>query len=203
MKLYTSPTSPYARKVRVVLTEKKIECEFVDQDSWSADTMIPQFNPLGKIPVLVLDDGTELYDSRVIVEYLDTVSPVSRLIPEPSRQRIAVRRWEALADGICDAAIIVVREQKRPARQQSKEWIERHIQQIHRGVQDMAKELDDRAWCSGEQYSLADIATGCALAYLDLRHPAVDWRTAFPNLVRLADKLAKRPSFAETAPPSA
>ena len=203
MKLYTSPTSPYARKVRVVLTEKKIECEFVDQDPWSAETVIPQFNPLGKIPVLVLDDGTELYDSRVIVEYLDTVSPVSRLIPEPSRQRIAVRRWEALADGICDAAIIVVREQKRPVRQQSKEWIERHIQQIHRGVQDMAKELDDRAWCSGEQYSLADIATGCALGYLDLRHPAIDWRTAFPTLVRLADKLAKRPSFAETAPPSA
>jgi glutathione S-transferase len=202
MKLYTSPTSPYARKVRVVLTEKKIECEFVDQDPWSAETMIPQFNPLGKIPVLVLDDGTELYDSRVIVEYLDTVSPVSRLIPEPSRQRIAVRRWEALADGICDAAIVVVREQKRPAKQQSKEWIERHVQQIHRGVQDMARELDDRAWCSGEQYSLADIATGCALGYLDLRHPAIDWRTAFPNLVRLADKLAKRPSFAETAPPS-
>ena len=95
MKLYTSPTSPYARKVRVVLTEKKIECEFVDADPWIAETTIPQFNPLGKIPVLILDDGTELYDSRVIVEYLDTVSPVSRLIPEPSRQRIAVRRWEA------------------------------------------------------------------------------------------------------------
>lgn len=202
MKLYTSPTSPYARKVRVVLTEKKIECEFVDADPWIAETTIPQFNPLGKIPVLILDDGTELYDSRVIVEYLDTVSPVSRLIPEPSRQRIAVRRWEALADGICDAAIVVVREQKRPVRQQSKEWIDRHVEKIHRGVQDLAKELDDKAWCSGEQYSLADIATGCALGYLDLRNPAIDWRTAFPNLVRLADKLAKRPSFAETAPPS-
>ena len=202
MKLYTSPTSPYARKVRVVLTEKKIECEFVDADPWTAETTIPQFNPLGKIPVLILDDGTQLYDSRVIVEYLDTVGPVSRLIPEPSRQRIAVRRWEALADGICDAAIVVVREQKRPARQQSKQWIERHVQKIHRGVQEMAKELEDKAWCSGEQYSLADIATGCALGYLDLRQPATDWRTAFPNLVRLADKLGKRPSFAETAPPS-
>ena len=201
MKLYTSPTSPYARKVRIVLTEKKIECEQVDADPWSAETTIPHFNPLGKIPVLVLDDGTGLYDSRVIVEYLDTVSPVSRLIPEPSRQRIAVRRWEALADGICDAAIAVVRELKRPTRQQSREWIDRHSQKMRRGVQDMANELDDRVWCSGEQYSLADIATGCALGYLDLRHPAVDWRTDFPNLVRLADKLAKRPSFAETAPP--
>jgi glutathione S-transferase len=201
MKLFTSPTSPFARKVRVVLTEKKIECEFVDDNPWIGETAVPQFNPLGKVPVLVLDDGTALYDSRVIVEYLDTVSPVSRLIPEPSRQRIAVRRWEALADGICDAAITIVREQKRPAKQQSKEWVERHFQKIGRGVQELAKELEDKTWCHGEAYSLADIATGCALGYLDLRHPAIDWRTEYPNLVKLADRLAKRPSFAETAPP--
>jgi glutathione S-transferase len=201
MKLYTSPTSPFARKVRVVLTEKKIECEFVDDNPWVAETAVPQFNPLGKVPVLVLDDGTALYDSRVIVEYLDTVSPVSRLIPEPSRQRIAVRRWEALADGICDAAITIVREQKRPAKQQSREWVERHFHKIGLGVQELEKELEDKTWCHGEAYSLADIATGCALGYLDLRHPAIDWRAQYPNLVKLADKLAKRPSFAETAPP--
>src|SRR5258708_18655713 len=201
MKLYTSPTSPYARKVRVALTEKKIECECIDENPWAEESVVPQFNPLGKIPVLILDDGTALYDSRVIVEYLDTVSPVSRLIPEPSRQRIAVRRWEALADGICDAAITIVREQKRPAKQQSKDWIDRHFQKIHLGVQELAKELEDRIWCHGEAYSLADIATGCALGYLDLRHPAIDWRTEYPNLVKLADRLAKRPSFAETAPP--
>jgi glutathione S-transferase len=201
MKLYTSPTSPYARKVRVALTEKKIECECIDDNPWIEETAIPQFNPLGKIPVLILDDGTALYDSRVIVEYLDTVSPVSRLIPEPSRQRIAVRRWEALADGICDAAITIVREQKRPAKQQSKDWIDRHFQKIHRGVYELAEDLEDRIWCHGEAYSLADIATGCALGYLDLRHPAIDWRAQYPNLVKLADRLAKRPSFAETAPP--
>jgi glutathione S-transferase len=201
MKLYTSPTSPFARKVRVVLTEKKIECEFVDDNPWIAETAVPQFNPLGKVPVLVLDDGTAIYDSRVIVEYLDTVSPVSRLIPEPSRQRIAVRRWEALADGICDAAVTIVREQKRPAKQQSKEWVERHFQKIGLGVQELARELEDKTWCHGEAYSLADIATGCALGYLDLRHPVIDWRAEYPNLVKLADRLAKRPSFAETAPP--
>lgn len=203
MKLFTSPTSPFARKVRVVLTEKKIECEFVDDNPWISQTAVPPFNPLGKVPVLVLDDGTALYDSRVIVEYLDTVSPVSRLIPEPSRQRIAVRRWEALADGICDAAVLIVREQKRPAKQQSKEWVERNFQKIGLGVQELAQELEDRTWCHGEAYSLADIATGCALGYLDLRHPAIDWRTEYPNLVKLADRLAKRPSFAETAPPPA
>jgi glutathione S-transferase len=201
MKLYTSPTSPYARKVRVVLAEKKIECECIDDNPWVEETVVPQFNPLGKIPVLILDDGTVLYDSRVIVEYLDNVSPVSRLIPEPSRQRLAVRRWEALADGICDAAITIVREQKRPAKQQSEEWIDRHFQKIQRGVEELAKELEDRTWCHGETYSLADIATGCSLGYLDLRHPAIDWRAEYPNLVKLADKLAKRPSFAETTPP--
>lgn len=203
MKLYTARTSPYSRKVQVVLAEKKIECEFVDEDPWVPQTTVPQFNPLGKIPVLVLDDGTTLYDSRVIVEYLDTVSPVSRLIPEPSRQRIAVRRWEALADGICDAVLAAVREAKRPAAQQSKEWIERQVQKMRRGVGELANELGDRPWCCGDAYTLADIATGCALGYLDLRQPAIDWRGEYPNLLKLAEKLAKRPSFADTAPPPA
>jgi glutathione S-transferase len=203
MKLYTARTSPYSRKVHVVLAEKKIECEFVDDDPWLPRTTVPQFNPLGKIPVLVLDDGTTLYDSRVIVEYLDTVSPVSRLIPEPSRQRIAVRRWEALADGICDAVLTVVRESKRPATQQSKEWIERQGQKMRLGVAELANELGDRPWCCGDAYTLADIATGCALGYLDLRQPAIDWRGEYPNLARLAEKLSKRPSFADTAPPPA
>lgn len=203
MKLYASLTSPYARKVRVVLAEKKIECELIEESPWTADTTVQQHNPLGKVPVLVMDDGTALYDSRVIVEYLDTVSPVSRLIPEPNRQRITVRRWEALADGICDAAVAIVLEQKRSAKQQSKEWIDRQRRKVDLGVGDLANELGDKPWCNGEAYSLADIAAGCALGYLDLRHPGIAWRTEYPNLVKLADKLAKRPSFADTAPRSA
>ena len=201
MKLYSSPTSPYVRKVRIALVEKKIECDLIDASPWVEDSPVPQFNPLGKVPVLVLDDGTALYDSRVIVEYLDTVSPVSRLIPEPNRQRIAVRRWEALADGICDAAVAMVREKLRPAKQQSPEALARNHDKVVRGVQALAIELGEEAWCNGEGYSLADIATGCALAYLDLRHPTVDWRADYPNLLKLFDKLAKRASFAETAPP--
>ena len=120
MKLIASLTSPYARKVRIALAEKKIEYELVEAAPWAEDTNVPAFNPLGKIPVLVLDDGTSLFDSRVIVEYLDTVSPVSRLIPEPNRQRIAVKCWEALADGICDAAAAIVIEGRRPLKQRSK-----------------------------------------------------------------------------------
>lgn len=202
MKLIASYTSPYARKVRIALAEKKIEYDFVEESPWAAQTTVPTYNPLGKVPVLVLDDGTALFDSRVIVEYLDTVSPVSRLIPEPNRQRIVVKRWEALADGICDAAVAVVLEGKRPARQQNKDWLDRQLRKIDLGLRELGNELGERVWCNGEAYSLADIATGCALAYLDLRHAAIDWRAAYPNLVKLAEKLAKRPSFAETVPPA-
>ena len=201
MKLLATPTSPYARKVRVVLAEKKIEYVLVEESPGAPGNTVSAFNPLGKIPVLVLDDGYAVYDSRVIVEYLDAVSPVTRLIPEPSRQRVAVRRWEALADGICDAASAIAREQRRTARQQNREWIERQAGKIALGVAELARELGERPWCSGETYSLADIATGCALGYLDLRQPDLTWRIDYPNLARLADKLAKRPSFAETSPP--
>lgn len=203
MKLIASLTSPYARKVRIALAEKKIEYDLIEESPWTAETTVPSYNPLGKVPVFVLDDGTTLFDSRVIVEYLDTVSPVSRLIPEPNRQRIVVKRWEALADGICDAAAAIVLENKRPARQQSKDWLERQRGKMDLGLKELANELGDKTWCNGEAYSLADIATGCALGYLDLRHPAVDWRAAYPNLVKLAERLAKRPSFAETVPPAA
>ncbi len=202
LKLVYAPVSPFARKVRIVLAEKKIECQLVDESPWTAASQVPQYNPLGKIPVLVLDDGTSLYDSRVIVEYLDNVSPVSRLIPEPSRQRLVVRRWEALADGMCDAAIGIVLERRRAAKQQNPEYIERQQRKVDAGLAEMARELGERAWCNGEAYSLADIAAGCLLGYLDLRHPDVDWRSQYPNLSRHADKLGKRASFADTAPPS-
>ena len=200
LKLIYSPLSPYARKVRIVLAEKKIECQAQEMSPWAADTQVPQFNPLGKIPVLMLDDDTALYDSRVIVEYLDNVSPVSRLIPEPARQRIVVRRWEALADGMCDAAVGVVLERRRPAQQQSPEFIQRQQGKIAAGLAEMARELSDRTWCNAEAYSLADIATGCLLGYLDLRHPDIDWRDSYPNLAKHAEKLIKRSSFADTVP---
>lgn len=201
LKLISSPTSPYARKVRVALAEKKIEYQTVVGSPWEPGNPVHAWSPLGKVPVLVLDDGTQIYDSRVIVEYIDTVSPVSRLIPEPNRQRIEVKRWEALADGICDAMIAIVLEAKRPAKLQSKDWIARQQQKVAAGVAEQARELGENAWCNGESYSLADIATGCALGYLDLRNPEMDWRRDYPNLAGLAERLAKRPSFQETLPP--
>jgi glutathione S-transferase len=201
LKLIASLTSPYARKVRIALAEKKIECQLVEM-SVAGENPVHAYNPLGKVPVLVLDDGTHLYDSRVIVEYIDSVSPVSRLIPEPVRQRILVRRCEALADGICDAAGLVGVELRRSSDAQDAAWLARQRRKIHDGLAELSRELGERAWCNGEAYSLADIATGCALGYLLLRRPEIDWRGPFENLGRHYDKLSKRPSFADTAPPA-
>ena len=203
MKLIITLTSPFARKVRIVMAEKRIEYEPVVDIPWDAGTHVPDFNPLGKVPVLVLDDGHTLFDSRVIVEYLDTITPVSRLIPDGNRQRIAVRRWEALADGISDAASAIFMEKKRPEPQQSREWIVRQEQKVFRGLEALSEDLGDKNWCTGEFFNLSDIAVGCALGYLDLRFPEIEWRKAHPVLARLADKLSQRQSFKDTLPPPA
>ena len=201
MKLIAAPASPYSRKVRIVLAEKKIDYEFIIDSPGDAATRVPEYNPLGKIPVLVLDDDTTLFDSRVIVEYLDNASPVSRLIPDDTRARIQVRRWEALADGCTDAANAVVVEKRRPADKQSAEWIARQQGKIDRALKAMADELGERAWCSGDHYNLSDIAVGCALGYLDFRMSEINWRKTYPNLGKLSEKLAKRAPFQDTAPP--
>ena len=202
MKLIMTSTSPFARKVRIVLVEKRIEYDQVIDSPWEANTHVHDYNPLGMVPTLVLDDDQTLFDSRVIVEYLDTVSPVSQLIPKDSRQRLAVRRWEALADGISDAAAAIFVENKRAELQQSPEWILRQEKKVFRGLEAMAKELGDKTWCTGEFFNLSDIAAGCALGYLDLRFPKIDWRKDHSGLARLADKLSQRPSFKETLPPA-
>lgn len=200
MKLLASKTSPFARKVRIAFAEKKIEYTLVEQNPWETGNVVSDHNPLGKVPVLVLEDGTNLFDSRVIVEYIDLISPVSRLIPEPTRQRILVKRWEALGDGLMDAAVGARLEAMRPKRQQSPANIERQLGKMRAAVDTMARDLGDRTWCNGEAYSLADIATGVALGYLDFRHPEFAWRDSAPNLARHLQKLSKRPSFEHTQP---
>ncbi|HRN81084.1 MULTISPECIES: glutathione S-transferase [Nitrosomonas] len=204
MKLIGSLTSPYVRKVRIVLGEKGIDHEFTNDPPFSPDTRVAQVNPLGKVPALIMDDGYILFDSRVIVEYLDDLNgPESgRLIPAVGPQRLRVKRWEALADGIIDACVAIYLERKRPESQQSQEWIERQQKKIDQGLQAVAAELGDKPWCEGESMTLADIALGCAFGYLDARFPAVKWRDTYPNLVRLADKLAERQSFKTTIAPN-
>lgn len=200
MKLIGSYTSPFVRKVRVVLAEKKIETEFAIDSPWTPDSGVPDINPLGKIPVLLLDDGTPLFDSRVIVEYLDNVTPNNKLMPAPNRERMEVKRWEALADGLLDAALASFLEGKRPEKKQDPEWVARQQAKVRRTLDYMAGELGENPWCMGTHFSLADIAVGVALGYLDFRFPESDWRAAHPGLARIFEKLMQRPSFAETVP---
>jgi len=204
MKLIGSLTSPYVRKVRIVMAEKKLDYQHELEDVWASDAIMAS-NPLGKVPCLVLPGGEAIFDSRVIVEYLDTRSPVSRLIPEGSRERIEVRTWEALADGIVDAAILARLEQTWPhrkAEQRCQAWTDRQLHKVTASVGAVSTGLADKPWCSGIHLTLADIAVGCALGYLSFRFPEIEWRR-HANLAKLADKLEARQSFVDTLPPNA
>ena len=203
MKLIGSTTSPYVRKVRVVMAEKKLDYQFVTENVWAADTRIGESNPLGKVPCLVMEGAEALFDSRVIVEYLDTLSPVGKLIPGLGRERAEVKTWEALADGILDAALLARMEATWDARsdsERSQAWIDRQLAKIHASLKAMSKGLAEKPFCSGIHLSLADIAVGCALGYLDFRFPQIAWRADHPNLTKLQDKLMLRASFADTVP---
>ena len=200
MKLLGVHPSPFTRKVRIVLAEKKIDYDFVIAGPQAEGSPVPVHNPLGKVPVLLLDDETAVYDSRVIVEFLDSVSPFGRLIPPGNRERIEVRRWEALADGVLDAAVLVRYENQRSESERSAAWIERQTRKIRAGVRQMDRDVGDRPFCTGNGYTLADIAVGVCLGYLDFRVPQLGWHGAHPNVARLQAKLAERQSFIDTAP---
>lgn len=203
LRLIGFPTSPYVRKVRIVMAEKKIECRFEIEDVWAAETTITQSNPLGKIPCLVMEDGGAVFDSRVIVEYLDTLTPVGKLIPSAGKERVEVRTWEALADGLCDAAIAARLEQTWPGRtdaQRCQNWVLRQLGKVQASIEAMSTGLGDKPWCFGNHYTLADLSVCVALSYLDLRFPAIDWRS-HENLAKLYDKVSLRQSFIDTALP--
>ena len=201
MKLLASLASPYTRKVRIVLAEKKIDCDMELVDVQPVENPVNAHNPLGKIPALILDDGTALYDSRVIAEFLDGKSPISRLIPEDLRDRVAVRRWEALADGVLDAGLLVRYEALRDAKERSKAWSDKQLARIKRGMAQMSTDLGEKQWCHGERYSLADIALGCCVGWLGFRKPGdVDWQREYPALAKHYEKLMARAAFADTVP---
>ena len=203
MKLIGSTTSPYVRKVRIVMAEKKLDYQFVTEDVWAADTSIAASNPLGKVPCLVMEAGEALFDSRVIVEYVDTLSPVGKLIPDRGRERAEVKTWEALSDGLLDAAILARLEATWPGRKEaerSQAWIDRQLKKIDDSLAAMDRALAERSNCVGIHLSLADIAVGVAVSYLDFRFPQIDWRGQHPNLGALYERLAQRQSFKDTQP---
>jgi glutathione S-transferase len=205
MKLIGSLTSPYVRKVRIVMAEKRLDYQLELEDVWASDRILA-CNPLAKVPCLVMEGGEAVFDSRVIVEYVDTLSPVGKLIPDRGRERAEVRTWEALGDGVLDAAILARLENTWAGRtegQRSPVWVDRQMKKVHASLAAMSKGLGDKPFCSGIHFSLSDIAVGCALGYLDFRFAQIDWRGQHPNLARLYEKLVQRQSFVDTAPPAA
>jgi glutathione S-transferase len=201
MQLIGSLASPYVRKVRIVLSEKKIDYKLTLDDVWSPESKILATNPLGKIPCLVMEDGGAIFDSRVIVEYLDGLTPVHKLIPASGRARIEVKTWEALADGMTDAAILIRTElTQRPENERSQKWMDRQMMKVESAMETMSKGLGDKAWCCEGKYTLADVTVGCALEWFEYRFSHIDWRSKHINLARHLDKLKLRPSFSETAP---
>ncbi|BDD91088.1 glutathione S-transferase [Pandoraea sp. NE5] len=201
MKLIGALASPYVRKVRIVLAEKKLDYKLELENVWADDTRIQQSNPLGKVPCLVMEDGEAVFDSRVICEYLDTLSPVGKLIPPSGRERAEVRCWEALADGVTDAAVqIRVEAMFHDEASRSQALIDRQRGKIDEALRAMALGLDERQWCASNRLTLADVAVVCALGYLDFRFPEIAWRDAHPNLADHFERMSARPSVVDTAP---
>lgn len=201
MKLVASKTSPYARKVRVILAEKQLAFDFIEESAWSADTTVPRYNPLNKIPVLVTDDGTCLYDSSVIAEYLDPLGAPS-FIPPSGIERACVRRDEALGNGIMDAGIAIFLERKREDARQDAAWLARQRSKVDAGIEALARELGGKAFLRGDTLSLGDIACACALLWLEFRLPEIGWRSGHAALGRWIERLESRPSFANSKPPA-
>lgn len=200
MKLLYTVNSPYARKVRIVALEKHIDIELQEVVLADPDCPVKHHNPLGKVPVLILDDGDSLYDSKVIVEYLDHRTPLAHLIPAVHSSKIWARRWESLADGICDAAVAATMETRRPQALQIQENIDKQIAKVLLGLEVLNLDITKKKWCVDETFSVADIAVGCMLGYVDLRFKQLNWQEKFPNLAKHYSVLIKRPSFKQTMP---
>ena len=200
MKLIIAKPSPFARKVRIAIIEKRIDCEIVVDNPWLPETQVNHANPLGKVPVLILDDARVIHDSKVIIDYLETLNLEPALIPADPQLRIAHKQIEAIADGICDAVVLISLECARPQDKQSKDWIERQRNKVIAGVAELSQAHKTGAVLTSNELGLAQVATQCALDYLDLRYPQYEWRKAAPNLIDLYTRLSTRPSFASTKP---
>jgi len=202
LKLVASKTSPYARKIRIILAEKQLPFEFVPENVWDAATRIGDFNPLGKVPALVTDDGEHLFDSPVIAEYLDTLGG-TRILPASGIERARAKRDEALGDGIADAGIAVFLERKRDATRQDPAWIARQLGKVETGIAALSRELGTKQYLRGDSLTLGDIACGCALFWAEFRMPELNWRQKYATLDAWAKRLEARPSFASTRPQDA
>lgn len=202
MKLVGSYTSPFVRKISVLLLEKGIAFDFINEQPYSADTGVAQYTPLGKVPALVTDDGECWYDSPIIAQYIELLNVAPQMVPSDPQQALKIRQLEALADGIMDAGLASVREQARPAAQQSEEEVLRQREKISRSLDALEGYLNDGT-LKTDELNLATIAIACAIGYLNFRRIAPGWCVDRPQLVKLAETLFLRESFARTEPPKA
>ncbi len=201
MRLLSATPSPYARKARIALAEKGLPFELVSEVPGNADASAPRHNPLGKIPVLILDDGTTVYESRLILEWLEVKHPRPPLFPADPDELLAAKRLEVLADGVCDAFVLLFWERRRPEAHRSLPWMDRQTRKIEGGLREVARLVPPGSrHCVGDRFGLADIAVGTMLGYLLARFPELDWTAAHPHLADLHARLSERPSFAATVP---
>jgi glutathione S-transferase len=199
-RLISATPSPYARKVRIALAEKGIPFELLTEVPWNADTATPRYNPLEKLPVLIVDEETSVYESRFILEWLEAKHPEPALMPGDPEASLAAKRFEVLGDGVCDACVLMFWERARAPERQSPEWSARQARKVAGGLREMSRLLGDSEFCVGEAFSVADIAVGVTVRYLDVRFPENDWRSRHPNLAAFSDRIEQRPSFAATVP---
>jgi glutathione S-transferase len=200
MKLISATPSPYARKVRIALAEKRIAFELVTEVPWNSNTTVPLYNPLEKLPVLLPDDGCSVYESSHILEWLEVKYPDPPLLPADPDDRLEAKRCLVIGDGVCNAFLLVFFERQRPSAHQSAAWIARQMRKIEGGIADMARTVGDKEFVVGNRLSLGDIAFGSALGYLSVRFPEFDWRGRHPVLAGYYDELSRRPSFRDTVP---
>ena len=200
MKLVGSYTSPFVRKLSILLLEKGITFEFINELPYNADNGVAQFNPLGKVPVLVTEVGECWFDSPIIAEYIELMNVAPAMLPRDPLESLRVRKIEALADGIMDAGLVSVREQARPAAQQSEDELLRQREKINRSLDVLEGYLVDGT-LKTDTVNLATIAIACAVGYLNFRRVAPGWSVDRPHLVKLVENLFSRESFARTEPP--
>jgi glutathione S-transferase len=200
LKLISATPSPYARKVRIALAEKGLPFELITEVPWNRSTSTPKYNPLEKLPVLILEDGSSVYESSFILQYLELKYPQPPLLPGDVDGTIAARRLEVLCDGICDAVVLSFFEQMRSEEGRSQHWLDRQRRKIDGGVREMARLVGDRTFAVGDEFGLGDIAVGTALGYLLVRFPEFDWRSQYPDLAAFSVRIEARPSFANTVP---
>ncbi|WP_309638679.1 glutathione S-transferase N-terminal domain-containing protein [Methylibium sp.] len=199
LKLISAAPSPYARKVRIALAEKGIPFELLTEVPWDSTTSSPKHNPLEKLPVLLLEDGSSVYESSFILQYLELKYPQHPLLPPDVDGILAARKFEVLCDGLCDAMVLTFFERLRKDAA-SPEWVARQRRKIDGGLKEIARLAGQRTWMVGNSFGLGDIATGTVLGYMSLRFPEIEWRGPYPNLAALSDRLEQRASFRASVP---